>query len=121
MSAAGGKPREAGVAIQVLGREYRVGCPPGEEARLLETVDFVNQRITQLRDGGKVTGNERLAVMVALNIAHELLAAKTDRPEKPRASAAAASGVDAAEARRRILAMQEALEAALGADQGKLL
>ena len=121
MSAGTAKPREAGMAIQVLGREYRVSCPPGEEARLQATVDLVNERIAHLRDAGRITGNERLAIMAALNIAHEFLAAKTEKPEKPRTSAAATgSGVDAGDIRRRIAAMQEALESALGADQEKL-
>lgn len=119
MSAGAAKPRDAGVAIQILGRDYRVSCPPGEEARLQASVDFLNQRIAQLRDGGKVVGNERLAIMAALNIAHEFLSAQ---PGRPRAAVPAtpAAGVDAADMRRRIVAMQEALEAALGADQEKL-
>ena len=119
MSEAGAKGRDAGLAIQVLGREYRVGCPPGEEAQLQASVDFLNERIRQLRENGKVSGNEKLAIMAALNIAHEFLSAKRDKP-RVTAAAAAASGVDAGDVRRRIVAMQEALESALGADQDKL-
>lgn len=100
-----------GVAIQILGREFRVACPEGEERQLQASVEFLNRRMKDLRDTGKIVGNERIAVMAALNIAHEFLAQK---PAKSPAS------VDAAEHRRRIAAMQETLEAALSADQDKL-
>ncbi len=119
MSDSGTKGRDGGLAIQVLGREYLVGCPPGEEARITASVEFLNERIRQLRDTGKVAGNEKLAIMAALNIAHDLLAARRDKP-RITAAAAAASGVDAGDVRRRIVAMQEALETALGVDQDKL-
>ncbi|HRE14514.1 MAG TPA: cell division protein ZapA [Usitatibacteraceae bacterium] len=102
--------RDRGMTIQVLGREFRVACPEGEEQQLAASVEFLNRRIKDLRDGGKVVGNERIAVMAALNIAHEYLAAK---PAK-------ASSVDGAEHRRRIAAMQETLASALAADQDKL-
>ena len=100
-----------GVAIQILGREFRVACPEGEERQLQASVEFLNRRMKDLRDGGKIVGNERIAVMAALNIAHEYLA------QKP---AKSSPSVDGAEHRRRITAMQETLEAALSADQDKL-
>ena len=76
MTDTGAKGRDGGLAIQVLGREYRVGCPPGEEAQITASVEFLNERIRQLRDTGKVAGNEKLAIMAALNIAHDLLTAR---------------------------------------------
>ncbi len=107
------RARDQGLTIQVLGRDFRVSCPEGEEAQLLASVEFLNRRIRDLKDGGKVTGNERLAVMAALNIAHEFLAAKP-------AKAQAAPSVDGGDFRRRIVAMQETLDSALAADQDKL-
>ena len=112
MSADDAKPRDKGLSIQILGREFRVACPEGEEEQLQASVDFVNRRMKELRDTGKVTGNERIAIMAALNIAHEFLAAK---PVKP-----ASASVDDAEHRRRIVFMQETLESALQAGQDKL-
>ena len=112
MSADDVKPRDKGVTIQVLGREFRVACPEGEEKQLQHSVDFVNRRMKELRDTGKVTGNERIAIMAALNIAHEFLAVK---PAKT-----AGSSVDGADFRRRIVSMQETLDTALAADQDKL-
>jgi cell division protein ZapA len=112
VSADEAKAGAKGMAIQILGREFRVACPEGEEKQLQASVDFLNRRMKDLRDTGKIVGNERIAVMAALNIAHEFLA------QKPGKSAAAS--VDAPEHRRRIVAMQETLDTALSADQDKL-
>lgn len=106
-----GKARDKGLTIQILGREFRVACPEGEEKQLQSSVEFVNRCMKELRDSGKVTGNERIATMAALNIAHEFLAYKAAKP---------GAGVDGADFRRRIAAMQETLETALVADQDKL-
>jgi cell division protein ZapA len=106
------RARDKGLTIQILGREFRVACPEGEEKQLQASVEYLNRRMKDLRDNGKVTGNERIAIMAALNIAHEYLAQK---PAK-----AAASSVDGADYRRRIAAMQETLDSALAADQDKL-
>jgi cell division protein ZapA len=106
------KARDKGLSIQILGREYRVACPEGEEKQLQASVDYLNRRMKDLRDTGKVTGNERIAIMAALNIAHEFLS------QKP--SKAAGPSVDGADFRRRIASMQETLESALAADQDKL-
>jgi cell division protein ZapA len=104
------KSRE-GLTIQILGRDFRVACPEGEEKQLQSSVEYVNRRMKELRDTGKVNGNERIAIMAALNIAHEFLA------QKP---AKGSSSVDGADIRRRIAAMQETLDTALAADQDKL-
>ncbi len=103
--------RDKGLTIQLLGREFRVACPEGEEMQLQSSVEFLNRRMKELRDGGKVAGNERIAIMAALNIAHEFLA---KQPAK------AAPSVDDADFQRRIAAMQETLDLALAADQDKL-
>ncbi len=65
--------------ITILGREFRVGCPEGEEKPLLASVDFLNRKMKEVRDTGKVVGNERIAIMAALNIAHELMSNKPGR------------------------------------------
>jgi len=105
------RAREKGLAIQLLGREFRVACPEGEEKQLQSSVEYLNRRMKELRETGKVTGNERIAIMAALNIAHEFLSHK---------SAKGAGSVDGADIRRRIAAMQETLDSALAADQDKL-
>ena len=98
------------LTISLLGREFRVGCPEGEEQQLLASVEYLNRKMKEVRDTGKVVGNERIALMAALNVAHELL---TKRPGGD-------AGLDANAFRRRIAAMQETLESALAADQENL-
>ena len=62
--------------ISIMGREFRVACPEDEQAGLLEAVDYLNKKMLEIRDGGKIIGLERIAIMAALNIAHELLTTK---------------------------------------------
>ena len=104
------KTRDKGaLTISLMGREFRVGCPEGEEAQLLAAVEHLNRKLKEVRDTGKVSGNERIAIMAALNIAHELMSNKPTSPS-----------TDAGQFRRRIEAMQEMLDSALAADQEKL-
>ena len=112
MSADSVRDAKGGLTINLLGREFRVACKEGEEGALLASVEFVNRRMKEVRDTGKVAGNEKIALLAALNIAHEFLS----NPGK----SSAAAGADAAAIRRRIVVMQETLEAALAADQENL-
>jgi len=100
--------------ITILGREYRVACKETERDELLQAVQFLDNRMREIRDAGKIAGAERIAVMAALNIAHELLRAKAGAP--------ASSGpvvFDSASLQRRISAMQTAIDRAM-AEQDKL-
>ena len=69
------------VTVSILDKEYNVACNERERASLLEAVDFLDTRMRELRDGGRLLGAERVAVMTALNIVHELLEMRrtTDR------------------------------------------
>jgi len=102
------------LTINLMGREFRVGCPEGEERQLLATVDYLNRKIKEVRDS-KVVGNERIALMAALNVAHELLA-----QQRAPANGATAGNIDTTAFKRRIVAMQETVESALQADQENL-
>ena len=95
-----------GLQINVMGREFRVACPEGEQKGLLEAVDYLNKKMGEIRDNGKVIGLERIAIMAALNIAHELLATKV-------------GGFDIAELKRRMESMESMLDRAMR-DQSKL-
>jgi len=105
------KSEKGALTLSLLGREFRVACPEGEEKALIASADYLAKCIKEVRDTGKVTGNERIAIMAALNIAHELMSNRGN---------GSSASVDAAEFRRRIVAMQEAVDAALAADQEKL-
>ena len=105
------KAREKGaVTINLLGREFRVACPEGEERQLMASVDYLNRKLKEVRDNGKVTGNERIALMAALNIAHETLS----NPGK------GSGGGDLSAFRRRIAALEETVDSALAAGQEDL-
>jgi cell division protein ZapA len=100
--------------VSILGRDYRVACRESERAELLQAVQFVDGRMREIRDSGKINGAERIAVMAALNIAHELLRSKSGN-----GSAAPTASFDTAGIQRRISAMQSAIDRAM-AEQDKL-
>ena len=108
------RDKNGAVTISLLGREFRVGCPEGEEKQLMASVDYLNRKLKEVRDTGKVVGNERIAIMAALNIAHEFVS------NGGKASASNAANYDAVAMKRRILALQETLDTALAADQDNL-
>ncbi|RMD80308.1 MAG: cell division protein ZapA [Gammaproteobacteria bacterium] len=64
------------VPVHILGKEYRIACPPGEREALFAAAQYLNAKMREIRERGKVVGTERIAVMAALNIAHELLQAR---------------------------------------------
>ncbi len=97
--------------VSILGREYRVACKESERDELMQAVQYLDRRMREIRDSGKIAGTERIAVMAALNITHELLAAK--------GGAAPANVFDSAAIQRRISSMQSAIDRAM-AEQDKL-
>lgn len=61
------------VTVQLLDKEYAISCPDGAEAELLASADYLDGKMREIRDQSKLLGLERVAVMAALNIAHELM------------------------------------------------
>lgn len=59
--------------IHLLDKEYTVACPPGEREGLLESARLLDAKMREIRNRGKIVGNERIVVMAALNVIHELL------------------------------------------------
>ena len=64
------------VSVHILDKEYQVACAEEERDGLLHAADFVNRRMKEIRDRGNVIGTDRIAVVTALNVAHELLQLK---------------------------------------------
>lgn len=62
----------AAIDIVILGRPYKVACPAGQEAALQRAANMLNDRIRELKQNGKSASNEQLAIMIALNVCHEL-------------------------------------------------
>ncbi len=93
--------------VSIMGREFRVACPEGEEQALLDAVAYLDRKMNDIRETGKIIGVERIAIMAALNIAHELLSARLP------------GGFDIGEFKRRMGSMQAQIEQALS-EQDKL-
>jgi cell division protein ZapA len=61
------------VTVRIADKEYKISCPEGEHESLLASARRVSTDIKTMRESGKALGSEKIAVMVALNIAHELI------------------------------------------------
>ena len=88
--------------VSILGRQFRVACTEEEQPELQKAVNYLDSKMREIRDGGKVIGVERIAIMAALNMAHELLSVRVD-------------GVDLGEVRRRMAEMRTRIDEVLSA------
>jgi cell division protein ZapA len=95
------------VEVSLLGRTYRVACDDAEREALMQAVAYLDGKMNEIRKSGKVMGAERIAVMAALNVAHEMLSVKLG------------TGFDLGQAKRRISAIESQLDSAI-AKQEKL-
>jgi cell division protein ZapA len=118
--------RQVTLDVSLLGREYKFACKEAERAELQEAVAFLDRRMREIRETRKVAGPERIAVMAALNIAHDMQRAKRDHASALEAIEAATAArvaakeysFDEAQARRRIGDMHATIDAVLaGADR----
>jgi cell division protein ZapA len=95
------------IDIEILGREFTVACSDDERQSLLDSVSYLDNKMQEIRDAGKIVGIERIAIMAALNITHELLNTKS-------------GGLDVGDIKRRMSAMQSQIDEAISL-QNKLL
>jgi len=65
--------RVSRVSVRLLDREYQVACPAEERSDLLDSAEYLDTKMREVRDGGKVVGLDRIAVISALNLANELI------------------------------------------------
>jgi cell division protein ZapA len=61
------------VTIRILEKEYQISCPVDERQALLDSADLLNSKMLEIREGGRIVGLDRIAVMAALNLAHEVI------------------------------------------------
>ena len=104
--------------IKLQGREFRVACPPEERESLLAAVSLVDAKMAEIAAKTKSAG-ERLAVMTALNFAHELLSQPGPVADAQADTDASASHVDGEKFARRIGSIVARLDAAM-LEQDKL-
>jgi cell division protein ZapA len=90
-----------GIDINILGREFRVACPEDEQETLLSAATYLDKKMREIRDQGKVIGVERIAVMAALNMAYELLSTQLG------------GGFDMIEIKRRMSSMEALMDETL--------
>lgn len=96
----------------ILGRDYSLACPPAEKDKLLSAVRLVDKRMQNIKESGKISGNERIAVMAAIQIANELLSAKA--PDGP------LSTIAFGDFKRKIDDMNGLIDSALGGNHTSL-
>ena len=80
------------VKVRILDRDFMVGAPPEARESLLESARHLDTRMREIRDAGRIVGIDRIAIMAALNLTHELLEARS-----------AASGTDDIQQRLKAL------------------
>lgn len=96
MSTQEGRP----ISIRILDKEYQVTCPPDEREALLDSARYLDDKMREIRDARKMIGTDRVAVMAALNITHDLLKCQ-------------AGDVDEDNVGNRIRSLQNKVEAAI--------
>jgi len=96
------EPTSRGIIdVTILERSFRIACSEEEHDGLLRAVEYLDAKMREVQDGGKVIGFERVAVIAALNIAHELLSTRVG------------DGFDIGDFRRRILHMVATIDDAM--------
>ena len=93
------------VDVTILGRSFTVSCTDEERQGLMDAVGYLDKKMHDIRDSGKVIGVERIAVMAALNLSHEILNVQL-------------GGVDIGDYKRRINAMHGSIEEELKFQDG---
>lgn len=78
--------------IFILDKAYKIACPPAEQDNLQRAAQFLDRKMREIRGSGKVLGLERIAVIAALNISHELLS-RQQADSEPQVSAEAMAGL----------------------------
>ena len=89
------------VKVHILEKEYVVACPNDERDELRASADHLNSKMREIRDSGKVIGTDRMAVMAALNIAHDWIQSGSHEPKNSPVISS------------RIRALQDKIDAAL--------
>ncbi|MDP2152161.1 MAG: cell division protein ZapA [Methylotenera sp.] len=88
-----------GVDVNIMGRDFTVSCTDEERPGLLNAVNYLDKKMRDIRDSGKVIGVERIAIMTALNLSYELLNSKN-------------GDVSVGDIKRRISMMQDQIDQA---------
>ena len=61
------------ITVQILDKDYSIMCPQEERSNLVSAARYLDGKMREIRSSGKVIGADRIAVMAALNLTHDLL------------------------------------------------
>lgn len=95
--------------VHIMGQSYRLSCRDGEQRTLREAVSYLDSKMCQLRDSGKVKGTDRIAVMAALSVAAEFLSVKS--PQGP------LSDMSILEVKQKLESMHTVLDRVLASEE----
>ncbi|WP_462380727.1 cell division protein ZapA [Pseudomonas sp. Marseille-QA0892] len=93
------------VTVHILDKDYCISCPADERANLESAARYLDGKMREIRSSGKVIGADRVAVMAALNITHDLLH-KQDRMDR-----------EANSTREQVRSLLDRVDHALATDQ----
>ncbi len=88
--------------VTIMGREFRIACPEEDEPVLMQAVDMLDGKMQEIKDAGKIIGVDKIAIMAALNLTHELLSTRVSGGD-----------VDLGEFKRKIAHMNEMIDTAM--------
>jgi len=92
---------EKTLVIRIMGKAFNISCPDEEREEILQAAEFLNKKIQEVKDDGKVVDSDRVVIAAALGIAHELLTLHRS------------NGFDIEDIKRRINTMRERINAVL--------
>jgi len=94
------------IDVSIMGRSYKVACADDERDALRAAVEYLDLKMSEIKRAGKITGTERIAVMAALNISHELLSCRES-----------GGGFDIEALKRKMNSMKATLDATLAGEE----
>jgi cell division protein ZapA len=92
------------VSIHIMGNEYHVASPADEVEKLEQAAKALDKRMREIKEGGRIMGLERVAVMAALNLSYELMHGERSSAE------------ETIEINQRIKKLQEKVDGALASN-----
>ncbi len=95
--------------VKIMGRDFRLACTAEEKPQLLRAINVVDTRMESIREGGKAMGIDRIAVLAALQIAHDTIKEQGQ-----------GSGLDSEVLERKIQSISSAIDDALREDAGSV-
>lgn len=88
--------------VTIMGREFRIACPEEDEPVLMQAVDMLDGKMQEIKEAGKIIGVDKIAIMAALNLTHELLSTRVSGGD-----------VDLGEFKRKVAHMNEMIDTAM--------